>query len=456
MGINPWFAARLKELHSPPGLPLLVHAQDPEVLRTLQAVPGVQINGQVFDYYKIYAPLNEIKHIGALPGVNVHYDAPVGLRSAPTRDDPLLGKIGISSITVPWTPAQMPGRLAALSVKTLFSKSIHDPKVIIKTMEETRKMLNPPNDVHVTSTRVAILDSGFTWPHPSFPPNRGLPHLSSKHGPSPVDLMGHGEWVTSALGGWPTWTRFGRHEGVIHLEPSLLHSYKVLGDTGMGSVSDILHGMEDAIKAGCKVISMSLGGPLQGSVKEDPMTRIVEQYANDVIVVAAVGNAGPDLWTVGSPGASPYAITVGAASPVSGELAYFSSRGPNGDYYRTNQQAWADDLAFYGDRLVKPDCLAPGGGPVTEGDPPELILSGMTGWMQPAYTYLPDVWGSLRGSSQATPMAAGLIALAYDRGLIRTADDVRLRLAANAQNKKDPSSGAGWGLLTWDTLQKRG
>lgn len=450
MGLNPWFAAHLAKLHSPPGLPLLVHASNPEALRVLQAIPGIQFQGQVFDYYKIWAPLSEIEQIGKLPGVTVHYNAPVGVTSAPSRVDPLLGKVGLSSITFPWTPREMPGRLAALSFKSLFSKSIHDPRVIIKTMGDTRKMLNPPADVHVTNTRVGVLDSGFSWPNPAFPPNRGVPHLASTHGPSPVDLMGHGTWCVTALGGWPTWTRFGQHEGVIHLDPGLLHSYKVLGDTGMGSVSDILHGMEKAIQDGCKVLSMSLGGPLQGSVHEDPLCRILEQYKDDVIFVVAAGNSGPDAWTIGSPGASPHAITVGAASPVSGELAYFSSIGPNGDFYRNNQQAWKDDLALYGDRLRKPDIICPGGGPQNDGDQPELILSGMTGWMQPAYTYLPDYFGALRGSSQATPQAAGLIALAYERGLIRTADDVRLRLSRNSQPK---NTGSGYGLLTWDMLQ---
>lgn len=62
-----------------------------------------------------------------------------------------------------------------------------------------------------------------------------------------------------------------------------------------------------------------------------------------------------------------------------------------------------------------------------------------------AYTYLPDYFGALRGSSQATPQAAGLIALAYEKGLIRTADDVRIRLAANTRVKKDPGERPGLG-----------
>jgi subtilisin family serine protease len=82
---------------------------------------------------------------------------------------------------------------------------------------------------------------------------------------------------------------------------------------------------------------------------EDPTDIAVEAAVKaGITVLVAGGNSGPEAGTIGAPGDSPFAITIGAADDKNtpdrsdDTLAPFSSRGPTPD------------------GLVKPDLLAPG------------------------------------------------------------------------------------------------
>ena len=54
------------------------------------------------------------------------------------------------------------------------------------------------------------------------------------------------------------------------------------------------------------------------------------------------------------------------------------------------------------------------------------------------------------GTSQATPLVAGAVALAFDRGKISSIDDVKKRMKAAWGKEKDPRWG--WGLLRWQVI----
>ena len=236
-----------------------------------------------------------------------------------------------------------------------------------------------------------------------------------------------------------------------------------------------------AIGKGAKVISLSLGGELQGSVEDDPQCRFIELHKSDAIFVVAVGNSGPKPWTIGTPGAAPDAITVGAWSSHYKSIASFSSRGPQGAWYEDNTETLVDQAQQLGANIYKPDMVAPGGGPGSilvappgqipvpydeEIDgPPDMILSGVTGWTDGMQDLTPgDGFDFMRGSSMATPLAAGLIAYAYDRGLISSAQEVKDLMAESVVNTpnlmygfaqddipvKDPR--VGFGMITLSRL----
>jgi subtilisin family serine protease len=91
-----------------------------------------------------------------------------------------------------------------------------------------------------------------------------------------------------------------------------LYAYRVLGKYGSGTTSGVLAGIDKAVKDGMQVINMSLG-----AATSDPLyaTSVAANNAMlaGVVTVVAAGNAGSGASTVGSPGASALAITVGAS-----------------------------------------------------------------------------------------------------------------------------------------------
>ncbi|PGY13038.1 S8 family serine peptidase [Bacillus sp. AFS031507] len=90
-----------------------------------------------------------------------------------------------------------------------------------------------------------------------------------------------------------------------------LYVYRVLGPYGSGATDAILGAIDKSISDGMDVINLSLG-----SSNNDPQD--IESLALDnaslsgVTAVVAAGNAGNGMYTLGSPGASALAITVGA------------------------------------------------------------------------------------------------------------------------------------------------
>ncbi|MBV7508597.1 S8 family serine peptidase [Bacillus sp. sid0103] len=92
-----------------------------------------------------------------------------------------------------------------------------------------------------------------------------------------------------------------------------LYAYRVLGPYGGGYYSSILAGIDKAIEDGMDVINMSLGGNTN-----DPWDPISLAADNAVLLgvtaVIAAGNAGNQMYTLGSPGTASLALTVGASN----------------------------------------------------------------------------------------------------------------------------------------------
>ncbi|XRG79425.1 InlB B-repeat-containing protein [Rossellomorea sp. GAMAL-10_SWC] len=92
-----------------------------------------------------------------------------------------------------------------------------------------------------------------------------------------------------------------------------LYSYRVLGPGGHGTTDSVLSGIDLAVKDHMDVINLSLGANVN-----DPLypTSVAINNATlaGVVCDVAAGNAGPGQATVGAPGASALAITVGAST----------------------------------------------------------------------------------------------------------------------------------------------
>lgn len=168
-----------------------------------------------------------------------------------------------------------------------------------------------------------------------------------------------------------------------------LAGIQVLGEGGRGSLSSILKGIERAVEYarahdGFVVVNMSLGATSRDPAN-DPMVQAIERATREhgILFTVSAGNRGPSEGTIGTPGVTPMAITVGAMDhngtldPRDDKVARFSSRDvPTGS---------------------KPTIVARGVG----------VRSTIPG----------DAYASFNGTSMATPIAGGA-SLALGQGLL--------------------------------------
>ncbi len=211
--------------------------------------------------------------------------------------------------------------------------------------------------------KVAVIDTGIDCTHPDLQCDFSSGMNIVSPGADPMDDNEHGTHVSGTIAGR------GEGGGVYGVAPqATLIPVKVLNAQGEGSLSDIIAGIDWAVKAGVDVINMSLGGAAQSPA----LKRAVEgALAHGVVVVCAAGNSGPAADTVGYPAGYPGVIAV-AAADRNDDAADFSSRGPQ--------------VAFIAPG-VDITSTVPGGG-----------------------------YAKLSGTSMASPHVAGLAALALERG----------------------------------------
>lgn len=177
-------------------------------------------------------------------------------------------------------------------------------------------------------------------------------------------------------------------KGVVGVAPrSSLVIAKVLSDSGSGSMSGIVAGVNYLVDQGCDIISLSLGGSSHPALK----TAIDRAVSRGIFVICAAGNEGMGNGsTVGSPANLPNVIAI-ASYNKSGNLSEFSSRGPEVDF------------AF----------------------PGENILS----------TWPKNTYRQISGTSMATPFCAGLVAELLSEQ--RAADQDGRPVLKRIRNNKD-------------------
>ncbi|MDP2953491.1 MAG: S8 family serine peptidase, partial [Chloroflexota bacterium] len=229
----------------------------------------------------------------------------------------------------------------------------------------------------------AVLDTGARKTHEML--HRVQIHTAmAEKGGSGLDGNGHGTYCNSTVGGVHATDR--RYNVPVEgMAPSCnLLSIQCLGFIiGMGMDSDIIKAMEMATKMGSKVVSMSLGGDTAPKDSENPEAKAINDMASKgIIPCIAAGNSGPKSSTVGTPGSCLNSLTVGAWNELKGGIADFSSRGPTS-----------------GDGYIKPDVVAPG----------VRIDSALVGYLDAEVDPSGPKYGSISGTSMATPHCAGLV-----------------------------------------------
>jgi len=248
--------------------------------------------------------------------------------------------------------------------------------------------------------KVCILDTGCDLHHPDLRSGivEAVDFTRSPYGPQ--DRAGHGTWCAGAIGAR------GRIEGIAP-ECSLMIG-KVLGDNGAGDEEGIYSGLMWALNNGADIVSMSLGGPRMSRTMHELIIRFVSRRQKWIF--AASGNDGT-YNRMGYPAGWKETISVGAVDKE-GRRAKFSNAGDNLD-------------------IVAPGVDTLSTIPLRDGG-----------------------YGSMSGTSMATPIVAGVAALALakhraaggESGL-DTLDDMREHLRKSATDTgapgHDPETGAG-------------
>ena len=307
---------------------------------------------------------------------------------------------------------------------------------------------------------VAVIDSGITSSHDDL--NRSANGYSSRRvvyfkdftrnissnlwfNEVQSDDYGHGTHVAGIIAG-SGYDSGGRRVGVA--PGAKLLGLKVLDSNGQGYVSDVIAAIDHAVAVrhtyNVRIINLSVASGVFESYWHDPLTLAARRAAEaGIVVVAAAGNLGLDSngraqsGGVTSPGNAPWVLTVGASSHQGTVhrsddiVGNFSSHGPT----------WLDFAA-------KPDIVAPGVGIESLSDPRSTLYGLLKPYLLNGTIpvgYKPYL--SLSGTSMATPVVAGTVALMLEANPDLTPNAVKAILQYTAESKSGESvfaQGAGF------------
>lgn len=298
------------------------------------------------------------------------------------------------------------------------------------------------NKIYGEGVGVAILDTGI-YLHPDFiaESNRSIIFKDFINGRKvPYDDNGHGTHVAGIVGG-NGHESGGDYMGVAPMCNLII--LKVLNYKGNGRVSDVLAGLQWVIhhkeQYNIRVVNISVGTASNDTVDE---TSLLVQGVNAVwdagiVVVVAAGNNGPKPHSISTPGISRKVITVGAFDddiPVDiggGKSRDYSGRGPT--------------IAC----IKKPDIVAPGSNICScNAIPTRSPRNPFIGKKEPSKYTIKS------GTSMATPIVSGAIALLLSKYPEMNTQQVKIRCKSSSRDLGYPWSKQGWGLLDVEEMLK--
>ena len=276
-----------------------------------------------------------------------------------------------------------------------------------------------------TGVVVAILDTGVNYNHADLAdhmwnggsqyPNHGYDYINNDN--NPMDDHGHGSHCAGITAGDGT---SGTATGIA--PNATIMALKVLGANGSGSSTARSNAQQFAMQHGADVVSLSLGSSGSSGQRSDRQA-FVNMLNAGIVASIAAGNDGeyyssshqnPEYNTyyavpknVGAPGNCPppwhnpdqtlsgglsAVITIGASNR-NDRKSTFSAFGPVtwSDVYGYNDYRYQANTANIG--LIKPDIIVPGT------DITSLLYSDNSSYVEEC------------GTSMATPLAAGIMAL---------------------------------------------
>ena len=263
------------------------------------------------------------------------------------------------------------------------------------------------------NVRIAVLDTGVFLHRDLVRNVGGLQDFVSGMNRC-YDDNGHGTHVAGIICG---------NGGMKGMAPqSKIIALKVLDQDGGGQTDRVLEALEwirkNRVLYQIRILNFSVGF-LPGSKNSEQqliIDKLEELWDDGIAVVTAAGNNGPAHGTITVPGISKKVITVGAcddANPGWNMPKNYSGQGPTVCC------------------VIKPEILAPGTNIVS------LDNKG-------------SYYVKKSGTSMATPVVCGALALALQKQPALRPEQLKLKLYESAEEKK--GSKAAWGILHVDKL----
>ena len=296
-------------------------------------------------------------------------------------------------------------------------------------MWRVKKQINCTEEVHEKyrgkNISVAVLDTGIFF-HPDFS-NRILAFQDFvNHQKSPYDDSGHGTHVAGCIAGNGSLSG-GKYSGVA---PSCnLIVGKILDKNGDGKIRNMLEAIQWISsykeKYNIRILNISVG--FDENVTHEKVQKLMvaleDLYQQNILIVVAAGNKGPNSKSISPLGMSNKILTVGCH-----DLDYvkvgvtlcetYSGRGPT---------------SF---SLKKPDLVAPGTNIYSTSFQCKKVGNNYT-----------HGYETKSGTSFATPLVSGAAALLLEKNEVLSAQEIKYRLCYSATDLKEPWNKQGWGML---------
>lgn len=231
--------------------------------------------------------------------------------------------------------------------------------------------------------KVAVIDDGVTFNHPDFADLKKKKAVQLTRDRGDHALGPHGTAMTDIIHAIAPDAQITVYQALSNAD---LPGVMLSGDE---TDAAIMKALDMAEKSGAQIISMSLGAAY-GLANDKYAKRLAELKKKGIIVIVSAGNSGDELppgMQVGSPGAAPAALTIGAVDYHS-RKADFSSKG----------QVYNPEKPM--DLKDKPDIYAFGVNNKTAMALPKAL-----------YEDEPVPYRHVSGTSPATPHVSGVVAL---------------------------------------------
>lgn len=270
---------------------------------------------------------------------------------------------------------------------------------------------------------IAVIDTGILSSHRDLRNNIIGFKDTIFHKENPYDDNSHGTHVAGIIAGTGE-VSGGYYKGIA--PDAGLFVIKALNSKGKGKAGSVIEAIDFVIKNksryGISIVNISVGTLSGENSKKEELENlkllngVEEMWDRGMVVVVAAGNNGPENGTITIPGISRKVITVGVSDDYKGinggrneKIINYSGRGP-------------------ANCIMKPEIVAPGSG----------IIS---------CSNRQNSYAQKSGTSMATPVVTGSVALLMSKNPGITNKEVKIKLRDNAIDLNYSKQHQGWGMV---------